>query len=140
MNPQLRDLLFDFEGRIDRRQFWQAWLVLIVAGVAFMLSFLLISLLPYLAIVLALIFCVLWSNSSVAIGIMRLHDRGKSGYWLLLFYLGPGVLGAIGKLAGSSIALLLDSASSLIVVWTIVELGCLRGIAGPNKYGPDPLA
>src|SRR6266487_727368 len=26
-----------------------------------------------------------------------------------------------------------------ISVWAFVELGCLRGTPGPNRYGPDPL-
>jgi uncharacterized membrane protein YhaH (DUF805 family) len=25
-------------------------------------------------------------------------------------------------------------------VWILVELGCLPGTEGPNRYGPDPLA
>jgi uncharacterized membrane protein YhaH (DUF805 family) len=24
-------------------------------------------------------------------------------------------------------------------IWFVVELGFLRGTAGPNRYGPDPL-
>jgi uncharacterized membrane protein YhaH (DUF805 family) len=24
-------------------------------------------------------------------------------------------------------------------IWGFVELGCLRGTAGPNRFGPDPL-
>ena len=24
-------------------------------------------------------------------------------------------------------------------IWAFVELGCLRGTSGPNRYGPDPL-
>jgi uncharacterized membrane protein YhaH (DUF805 family) len=27
-----------------------------------------------------------------------------------------------------------------ITVWAFVELGCLRGTMGPNRYGPDPLS
>jgi uncharacterized membrane protein YhaH (DUF805 family) len=26
-----------------------------------------------------------------------------------------------------------------LAVWGIVELGFLRGTAGPNQFGPDPL-
>jgi uncharacterized membrane protein YhaH (DUF805 family) len=29
--------------------------------------------------------------------------------------------------------------SFAITVWAFVELGCLRGTVGPNRYGPDPL-
>jgi uncharacterized membrane protein YhaH (DUF805 family) len=27
-----------------------------------------------------------------------------------------------------------------ITVWAFIELGCLRGTRGPNRYGPDPLS
>jgi len=30
--------------------------------------------------------------------------------------------------------------SFAISVWAFVELGCLRGTVGPNRYGPDPLS
>jgi uncharacterized membrane protein YhaH (DUF805 family) len=26
-----------------------------------------------------------------------------------------------------------------VLVWAFVELGCLRGTLGPNRFGPDPL-
>ncbi len=47
----------------------------------------------------------------------RLHDRNRSG-WFLLILLIP-LIGAI---------------------WLIIELGFLRGTKGPNKYGADPAA
>lgn len=27
-----------------------------------------------------------------------------------------------------------------VLIWYVAELGCLRGTAGPNRHGPDPLA
>jgi uncharacterized membrane protein YhaH (DUF805 family) len=30
--------------------------------------------------------------------------------------------------------------SFAISVWAFVELGCLLGTVGPNRYGPDPLS
>jgi len=50
---------------------------------------------------------------SIAVGVRRLHDTGRSGWWLLL---------AVVPIA--NIALL---------VFLILE-----GVAGPNAYGPDP--
>jgi uncharacterized membrane protein YhaH (DUF805 family) len=29
--------------------------------------------------------------------------------------------------------------ASAILIWAFVELACLRGTIGPNRYGPDPL-
>lgn len=68
----------------------------------------------------------------------RLHDRDKSGWWLLLFFLGPVILAAVAML-GDTIARVCEIAAPVISVWMIVELGCRPGTAGPNRYGPDPL-
>jgi uncharacterized membrane protein YhaH (DUF805 family) len=57
---------------------------------------------------------LLWP--SVAIAIKRWHDRGKSGWWMLIFFV--PIVGWI---------------------WGGIELGFLKGTDGPNEYGPDPL-
>jgi uncharacterized membrane protein YhaH (DUF805 family) len=75
--------------------------------------------------------------SSIAVAIKRLHDRNKSGWWLLVFYLLPGVIGNIGPYTGLDIVFQL--ASLALSIWALVELGFLRGTSGPNQYGPDPL-
>jgi uncharacterized membrane protein YhaH (DUF805 family) len=36
--------------------------------------------------------------------------------------------------------LLFELGSVAISIWALVELGCLRGTAGTNQYGPVPLA
>ena len=30
-------------------------------------------------------------------------------------------------------------ATLVVGIWSLVELGCLRGTVGPNQHGPDPL-
>jgi uncharacterized membrane protein YhaH (DUF805 family) len=84
--------------------------------------------------------------SSIAVGVKRLHDRNKSGWYLLLFYLVPSVLVVIGVLIGAFvedstiIATVLGLLAFAIGVWAFVEMGCLRGTIGVNQYGPDPVA
>jgi uncharacterized membrane protein YhaH (DUF805 family) len=34
---------------------------------------------------------------------------------------------------------ILSLASFALTIWGFVEIGCLRGTAGPNKYGANPL-
>ncbi|WP_024580419.1 MULTISPECIES: DUF805 domain-containing protein [Bradyrhizobium] len=136
---QLHDLLFNFDGRISRAGYWRAciaWVILLL-----LLLFVMIvlgSLMPYLAVCVALIAGVLMFNSQIAVSKKRLHDRDKSGWWLLLFFLGPVILAAIAMLGGA-IASVCDLAALAVSVWTIVELGCRPGTTGPNRYGPDPL-
>ena len=47
--------------------------------------------------------------------IKRAHDRGKSGWWILITLI---------PIAG--------------FIWWLIDLGIFEGQKGPNKYGPDP--
>ena len=52
---------------------------------------------------------------SWAVLVRRLHDTGRSGWWVLLFFV--PVVGVI----------------------VLMVFCCLRGDAGTNRFGPDPL-
>jgi uncharacterized membrane protein YhaH (DUF805 family) len=52
---------------------------------------------------------------SIAAGAKRCHDRNRSG-WFQLLWLVP-----------------------LVNLWVLVEIWFLRGTAGPNRFGPDPV-
>jgi uncharacterized membrane protein YhaH (DUF805 family) len=130
-------LLFGFSGRINRAKYWLAALIylvvmLIAVGLAFaggmvMMLFLVVAVIIYAPVII----------SGIAVGIKRLHDRDKSGWWLLVFYVLPGVLSGLANQVGLQV--ILSLASFALSIWGFVELGCLRGTAGPNQYGPDPL-
>lgn len=92
----------------------------------------------------ALLFCFVIS-SLTALGVKRLHDRGLSG-WLILVVLLPfigvllaPVLSEEAEMNASylRLALLLFAAS---VIWSFLQFGILKGDVGPNSHGPDPLA
>jgi len=148
-------LLFSYSGRINRAKYWLAMAIyfgigVVIAGAFFIMlgnsileladdaddgvifgllskgiGFFLVALVIYIPLIV----------SSVFVGIKRLHDRDKSGWWLLVFYLLPTVLNEL-----SGVSSILAFVSIAITIWTFVELGCLRGTQGPNKYGSDPLA
>ena len=110
MRPNLAVLLLSPTGRIRRRVFWCAslalWIVLFGAWWAieagFGSTFAWIADLPFL-----------WMLAMLAI--KRLHDRGRSGFWLFL--------------------LLIPLAGPAIVAFC---LAFLRGTHGANRYGDDP--
>jgi uncharacterized membrane protein YhaH (DUF805 family) len=146
-------LLFSFQGRINRGKYWLAVLIYCAVWTSFVAVALarlggidldnLLSIagagLMLWVITFILFIAVTWS--SIAVGVKRLHDRDKSGWWILLFWLGPSVLGGWPASAPSMGAgLILSLAAAVIAIWGFVELGCLRGMPGPNQYGPDPLA
>lgn len=75
---------------------------------------------------------------SLAVAAKRLHDRDKSAWWLVLFYLGPALASGLGDTAGDA-GVVFHLVSFGISIWALVELGFLRGSAGPNRFGADPL-
>lgn len=154
-------LLFGFNGRINRIQFWLGnlgagagiillTLVLLVMGgpadaggspeerlVQFAASFAL-ALIPALLI---------GSWCGMALHWKRFHDRGKSGVWVFLptlpsFMMVSSVFGAVAT--GASPAAIADAAQPwstillLVQLWFLVELGFLPGKEGPNRYGDAP--
>jgi uncharacterized membrane protein YhaH (DUF805 family) len=155
-NTGIVGLLSSYQGRINRSKYWLAVLVyiaisIVIAGIGFiMLGNGILDLAEESAdegivvgllskgigfILLALVVYIPMIVSGIFVGIKRLHDRDKTGWWLLLFYLAPA---ALNQLAHASF--LFSLASLAISIWAFVELGCLRGTAGANKYGPDPVA
>lgn len=147
-----RSLLFSFRGRINRAKFWLAALVFLVAGIVLGLVgwvlgnsvvFQLLSFVVNLAVFIA----------GIAVAIKRLHDRDRSGWWLLLFYFGPFVFALVGGfifwVAADTVGMsaewsylglrLCVLGGIALVIWGFVEIGCRRGTAGYNRFGPDPL-
>jgi uncharacterized membrane protein YhaH (DUF805 family) len=169
--------LFSFQGRINRAKLWLFILislcvdiVLTVAAAAyFSISggmaasgtaaaspmggnlALVIGGIVCLAVVIALVV------ASIALAVKRLHDRNKSGLWLLVFWVVPFVLDIIAfapmietmskggaqpdafMVPQTGLAIVCRLAAFLISIWAFVELYCLRGTIGDNRFGPDPL-
>lgn len=149
-----QSLLFSFRGRINRAKYWLAVLAFVVADIVLGLVgwvlgngvvFQLLSFMVNLVVLIA----------SIAVCIKRLHDRDRSGWWLLLFYAGPVGVALVGgfifwaaadadavganwdwSFLGLRFCLL---AGFALAIWGLVEIGCLRGTAGYNRFGPDPL-
>ena len=107
-------MLLDPRGRIGRADFWR-WGVGLPLGVGLLLNVLLgIARVPRDDAELAVNLVLLWPV--VAVSAKRWHDRNKSAWWILI-----GLVPIIGG------------------IWALVENGFLKGTAGPNSYGSDPL-
>jgi uncharacterized membrane protein YhaH (DUF805 family) len=77
----------------------------------------------------------------VAASIKRLHDRNRSGWWMLPFFAAPGLYGQFeDRLGDSYAAALVGLAVFVVSIWGYVEMCFLKGTSGPNRFGPDPLA
>jgi uncharacterized membrane protein YhaH (DUF805 family) len=137
-------LLFSFQGRLNRKPYWMTILAItVIVLVLIVLALVMFGERDFwaggalLAVLVIIYIPLIWIG--LAIGAKRLHDRDKSAWWLLLFYLAPSVLSAAANHAGDVGLIILHLASFAITVWAFVELGCLRGTVGPNRYGLDPL-
>ena len=142
--------LFGFRGRINRAKYW---LFLLLSVIAVTAAITLTAALwiqgiaggavgwSMLAVILAGIIYLGVAVAGIAVGIKRLHDRDRSGWWLLVFYLAPSLLSGMAPWLGrDGVGIIFSLAAYAISIWAFVELGCLRGTVGPNKYGPDPVS
>jgi uncharacterized membrane protein YhaH (DUF805 family) len=130
-------LWFGFAGRINRAKYWLV--VLVNIGVVVAASIISAVLGLTLAYVAATVVFLVAVASSLAIAAKRLHDRDKSAWWILVFVVLPSVISGIGQLFGAPVMFVTSLISFGISIWAFVELGCLRGTRGPNRFGPDPL-
>ncbi|HEY0313756.1 MAG TPA: DUF805 domain-containing protein [Allosphingosinicella sp.] len=146
----------EFSGRSRRTEFWMfalfqflVWIVFltlcgIVAGSmlmsmgkgdagGLMAAGGTVMILLLIGVLIALAFFL----PGLAVGMRRLHDTNRSGWWLggyLILALVGGFLRAQG---GAGLAGLI-SIVQLGYLIALIVFYCLDGTKGPNKYGPDP--
>jgi uncharacterized membrane protein YhaH (DUF805 family) len=68
--------------------------------------------------------------ASLGIGVWRLHDRGKSGFWIILYYPVPFIM-AFLAIDPEGQGMVLNCIALAILVWTIIDLGILKGCPLP---------
>ncbi|MFJ3909142.1 uncharacterized membrane protein YhaH (DUF805 family) [Streptomyces sp. 2132.2] len=101
-----------FSGRARRQEYWMFFLFNLGAAIILAIVDGALGTYPLLYGIYALAVLL----PSLAVAIRRLHDTGKSGWWLLI---------ALVPLIGG--------------IWLIV-LMATEGQAQPNEYGPNPKA
>ncbi len=75
-----------------------------------------------------------------ALTIKRLHDRDKSAWWTMPFFVLPGLYDQFAdRLPDSYWMLPLAVAAFALYFWSFVEMGFLRGNPRTNRFGPNPL-
>jgi uncharacterized membrane protein YhaH (DUF805 family) len=143
----LWQLLFSFEGRIGRAKYWLTTLLtgIVIGVVQFGLeaAFPLDSSASFAGLVIALIIAILYLYMCAAIGAKRLHDRNRSGWLIILFYIVPIGLLPVEHWAdslGAILTMMIALAVTAIALWGLIELGFLRGTRGDNHFGSDPIA
>lgn len=87
--------------------------------------------------ILILLTVLLLFIPSIAVGIRRLHDIDRTGWWLMLGY-GPSILGTIFENTQSTSLALIFNSVSMIGFIVILVFSVMPGTRGPNRFGPDP--
>jgi uncharacterized membrane protein YhaH (DUF805 family) len=153
--------LFGFGGRLNRRPYWLS----IPVAFGFLAAAVVIAL-PYVIIEhpdasdpakklspfgIATIACecllvLAYVVFAFALMVKRLHDRNRSAWWIVPFFLVPELLELIADpnshppiAMPTALRLSLISIAVGLSLWAFVDLGFLRGTVGDNRYGPDPL-
>ena len=83
---------------------------------------------------------VLFGWMFLATSIKRLHDRDKSGWWMVAFFAVPNIYNHYSELLPDSYVMLIPSVITFVLmIWGFVELYLLRGSRKTNRFGPNPL-
>jgi uncharacterized membrane protein YhaH (DUF805 family) len=77
----------------------------------------------------------------LATTIKRLHDRDRSGWWIIPFFFVPNLLFHFWHLLPDANWLVaFDWAIHALGLWGLAELFVMRGTSGSNRFGPNPPA
>jgi uncharacterized membrane protein YhaH (DUF805 family) len=138
----------DFAGRTSRLSYWRCLLIINVLGMALYVLAIIVAMAGFggssVIATAALVGIPLLAWPAFAVSIRRLHDRGRSAWWILIFYLLPFVLegGAQAAMrrggAWVLLALGLVLAALGIAIWGWIEFGFLHGTRGANRFGQEP--
>ena len=160
---------FDFKGRARRKEYWMFYLwTFLIELVICLISFLLGGGVPGIGyepdvppelmprnIGMGMFFTGLVTLygyaliiPQISVSVRRLHDTGKSGWWLLGYYLIMIATGIVLSLFSIQVAVagraaqtwpvwVALSVMAVAVIWWLV-LMVKKGDVGRNKYGEDP--
>ena len=100
--------IVNFDGRARRSEYWYMYLLAFIVGLVLEL------ILPSKGSLTKTILTYVPTILTLAVGVRRLHDTGKSGWWMLIS--------------------LIPLVGPLILIFFFIQ----DSQSGPNKYGPNP--
>ena len=142
----LFEFLFGASGRINRAKYWRSTLLFTGAGLmAAVILFTAAGIAAPLFIIMVVLVLLPWLLWGVSFTTERLHDRDKSAWWLVVFYLVPGVLGQLAKTAwfagaaGTVLHYILALASFALTIWDLSKSAACAAPPARTDTGPNRL-
>jgi uncharacterized membrane protein YhaH (DUF805 family) len=145
------DKFATFEGRARRKEFWYFTLFVFLANFAALIVQAIVLGTAAASGLLTTLLSLALSLPWLAVFARRLHDTDRSAWWAVVLYIVPrgyfllsdlparfGITGVLGLLGWR--VLVPFSIMMLLALLAIPVLAALRGTAGTNQYGADPLA
>lgn len=129
------------KGRVNRTVFWNVQLLLAVFQTCVRATGLLFDVIPIILMVTLLL--VASAVVAVCNTIKRVHDLGRSGWWLMVpMILSLLIVGGAAAIwgRGSTAALSTESLVEFVLLIVILAIGLLPGDPLPNRFGPAPEA
>jgi uncharacterized membrane protein YhaH (DUF805 family) len=156
--------LFRFDGRINRAKYWLAGLI-IVCWMAFMAGIVValgarkvgfsvadifkvvdpatyhsLARVAVPVLMIKLIGTPLFTWAFAATSVKRLHDRDKSAWWVLPFFVLPGLINQfMDRIDNAYVGFMLGLLSFVLATWGGIELLFFRGSRKTNRFGANPL-
>ena len=135
-------LFTSLDGRINRKPYWLAALVLFAISLVVQLGVYFTVGMQAMMIVGLLFF---WPGFALAV--KRAHDRNRPT-WLVIAFFVLVLISQFMQLAGlheveegepTGAFLALSVAVAVFAIYALIDWGFLKGTTGPNQYGPDSL-
>ena len=136
--------LFSFRGRASRLTYWRVGLATAAVGAVLWIAVIFVAMGAGDAAIIPLLLVLPVLVVNLAVCVRRLHDRDRSAWWLLVFWLAPLVLLGVTQALtdqtgeGSPAAMVTVLAALALSLWSLVEIGFRRGTPGDNRFGPPP--
>jgi len=145
----------DFTGRAPRAEFWWFFLALVIAFIVAGIVESILGINHMIMFAYGPLRALLWLATIVpclAVGVRRLHDTNRTGWWIVLpivpyclaFVLGGAAMmggaamgSGVGVMAGAGLASIFLLIGAICAILVLVFY-CLPGTPGDNRYGPNP--
>lgn len=130
---------FNFQDRSRRSEYWYAWLmnIIIITVLAVLKAF--ASKLAFLYGLYGLAVLI----PTLSLSVRRLHDTGRSGFWMLFWLLPAGIVELLTIFGGYSVIFFIGSHPILVSLIALIPIVVLivffcQDSDFDNYYGPSP--